>query len=257
MRETFRSRLKKGELLAGTLITLPSLEIAEILAEAGFDWLFVDLEHSAMGAREAVGILQAVGDRLDCILRVPLNDEIWIKKALDTGAAGVMVPQVNTAEDARRAVRYSKYPPQGRRSAGMSRAHGYGSRLQSYLDRANTDTAVIIQAEHIEAVENIESILMVDGIDAVLVGPYDLSASMGRIGQVDSPEVQAAIGRVRQACNHCGMPLGVFTAGAQRAKTYIQEGFRLIAASADTLMLGQAARETAQFLQEQKSQPKH
>jgi len=129
-KEPFRTRLKRGDLLAGTLVSLPSPEIAEILAEAGFDWLFVDLEHSTLDVRSAQTVLQAVGGRVDCLLRVPLNDEIWIKKALDTGAAGIIVPQVNSADDARRAVRYSKYPPQGARSAGMARAHGYGALSQ-------------------------------------------------------------------------------------------------------------------------------
>ena len=114
----------------GTLITLSSLETAEIMAKAGFDWLFVDMEHSTLGPPQVQAILQCVGERADCILRVPLNDEIWIKKALDTGAAGILVPQVNTSEEARRAVRYSKYPLQGSRSVGMGRAHGYGAKSQ-------------------------------------------------------------------------------------------------------------------------------
>ena len=112
-------------------------------------------------------------------MRVPLNDEIWIKKVLDIGAAGIMVPQVNTAEAARRAVRLSKYPPRGSRSVGVARAQGYGARLGEYLQTADQETAVIVQAEHIEAVEHIEEILGVEGVDAVLVGPYDLSATWG------------------------------------------------------------------------------
>ncbi len=248
MKEPFRTRLKRGDLLIGTLISLPSPEIAEILMEAGFDWFFVDLEHSALEIRDVQAILQAVDQRVDCVLRVPLNDEIWIKKALDIGAAGVMVPQVNTGAEARQAVRFSKYPLQGGRSAGVGRAHGYGARLQEYLDRANEQTAVIIQAEHIQAVENIKEIIAVEGIDAVLVGPYDLSASMGRMGQVDSPEVQGAVKRVRQACLESGKPLGIFTATAKRAKQYMQDGFRLIAAGGDTLMLVEAAGALLQEL---------
>jgi 2-keto-3-deoxy-L-rhamnonate aldolase RhmA len=248
MKESLRSRLKKGELLVGTLITLPSPEIGEILAAAGFDWLFVDMEHSTIGAGEAQAILQAVAGRVDCILRVPLNDEIWIKKALDTGAAGVMVPQVNSAENARRAVRFSKYPPQGSRSVGFARAHGYGPGAQEYLERANTDTALVVQIEHIEAVRNLEAILSVEGIDAVLVGPYDLSASMGRMGQVESPEVQAVVEQVKQACLAHGMPLGIFAATAERASDYARQGYRLIAASSDALMLASSAREIVRKL---------
>jgi 2-dehydro-3-deoxyglucarate aldolase/4-hydroxy-2-oxoheptanedioate aldolase len=243
MQETLRTRLKRGDLLTGTLVSLPAPEVAEILAEAGFDWLFIDMEHSQLDTPAAQAILQAVDYRIDCVLRVPLNDEIWIKKALDSGASGVMVPQVNNAEDARRAVRFCKYPPQGSRSVGLSRAQGYGARLAEYLAEANRQTAVIVQVEHIQAVANVEAILAVEGVDVVLVGPYDLSASMDHIGQVEHPEVQAAIQRVRHTCQAQGMPLGIFAATAELAKSYIQEGYRMVAVSGDTLMLGSAARD--------------
>jgi len=243
MKESLRTRLKRGDLLAGTLVSLPAPEVAEILAEAGFDWLFIDMEHSQLDPPAAQVILQAVDYHIDCVLRVALNDEIWIKKALDTGASGVMVPQVNSAEDARRAVRFCKYPPQGSRSVGLFRAQGYGARLAEYLAEANQETAVIVQVEHIRAVGNVEAIIAVEGVDAVLVGPYDLSASMDHMGQVEHPEVQAAIQRVRQACQAQGMPLGIFAATAERARAYIQQGFRLVAVSGDTLMLGAAARD--------------
>jgi 2-keto-3-deoxy-L-rhamnonate aldolase RhmA len=243
MKESFRSRLKRGDLLIGTLVTLASLETVEIIVQAGFDWLFVDMEHSILGPPQAQAILQCVGERVACVLRVPLNDEIWIKKALDSGAAGILVPQVNSIEDARRAVRYCKYPLQGIRSVGMARAHGYGAKSQAYLDQANANTAVIIQVEHIEAVKNIEAIIMVENVDAVLIGPYDLSASMGLMGQVDGEGVLSAIEHVGQVCQVHGMPLGIFTTQAERAKAYIQQGYNLIACSGDTLMLAQAAAE--------------
>ena len=243
MKESFRTRLIRGDLLVGTLVSLPAPEVAEILAEAGFDWLFIDMEHSQLDPPAAQVILQAVDQRIDCVLRVALNDEIWLKKALDTGASGVMIPQVNSAEDARRAVRFCKYPPQGGRSVGLWRAQGYGARLAQYLAEANSQTAVIVQVEHIQAVNNIDAIIAVEGVDAVLVGPYDLSASMDHMGQVEHPDVQAAIQRVRQACQARGMPLGIFATTAERARAYIQEGFRLVAAGGDTLMLGSAARD--------------
>ncbi len=154
-----------------------------------------------------------------------------------------MVPQINSAEDASRAVRFCKYPPQGSRSVGLFRAQGYGARLAEYLASANQQIAVIVQVEHILAVNNLEGILAVDGVDAVLVGPYDLSASMGRIGQVEHPEVQAAIQRVRRVCQARGIPLGIFATTAERAKAYIQEGYHLVAVGSDTLMLGNSSRE--------------
>lgn len=250
MKESFRARLKRGEILLGSLLTLPSPEIAEILAMTGWDWLFIDLEHSTMGAGEAQAILQAVGGRVDCLLRLPLNDEPWIKKALDTGAAGIILPQVNTVEEARRAAQLCRYPPQGSRSVGLARAHGYGMKFQEYLERANEEVVVVIQAEHILAVQNIEALASVEGIDAVLVGPYDLSASMGLAGQVDHPEVQAAIEHVRCACQERGMPLGIFATTTQRANQFLSQGFSLLAVGSDAIFISQAAGSTLQHLRD-------
>ena len=248
MNATFRSRLIKGETLIGTMITLPSPEIAEILAEAGYDGLWVDMEHSPMDTQDAQNILQAVGGRVECIFRVPLNDEIWIKKSLDSGAAGIIVPQVNSVEEAQRAVRFCKYPLQGSRSVGAARAQAYGARLQSYLDRANEDTAVIVQIEHIQAVRNVKGILAVPGIDAVIIGPYDLSASLGRMGDIDHPEVQDAIAQIQLACQQAGKPLGIFAVATERALKYAGSGFTLIVAGADIFLLSQAAKEAVSLL---------
>ena len=153
---TFRKRLRAGELLLGSMVTLPSAAIAEILAEAGFDWLFIDGEHGPLETGDIVAILQAVGDRVACIVRVPGAEEAPIKKILDQGAEGIIVPQVNTAEQAASVVRYARYSPAGSRGVGLSRAHGYGMRFQEYLQTANDRVAVIVQAEHARAVENIE-----------------------------------------------------------------------------------------------------
>ena len=185
---SFRERLLRGDRLIGTTVTLPSPEVAEILSRVGFDWLWIDTEHSPYDTLMAQRLLQAAGPGFPSIIRVPWADDVWIKKALDTGATGVIVPQVNTADDARRVVAACKYPPAGTRGVGSTRAHTYGLEFQSYIDTANRETAIIVQAEHIEAVDNIEEITAVEGLDALMVGPYDLSASMGKIGQVSQIE---------------------------------------------------------------------
>ncbi|HEX7555617.1 MAG TPA: aldolase/citrate lyase family protein [Leptolinea sp.] len=241
---SFRKQLLAKQLLWGTLISLPSAEIAEILADARFDWLFIDLEHSPMEFKDVQRILQAVGKDIAGIIRIPSNDDVWIKKALDIGAAGVMVPLVNSADDARQAVTWSKYPPGGSRSVGVGRAHRYGAALQATIDTANDETAVIVQVEHITAVENIDAIISVEGVDAVLIGPYDLSASMDIPGKVTDPAVQAAIEKVRITCQQQGMPVGIFTASIQYARDCARSGFTLIAVSTDTLLLVEAARST-------------
>ncbi len=242
MTDDFRSRLRRGDRLLGTLVTLASPATAEILADVGFDWLFVDAEHGPLETREILGILQAVGDRVPCIVRVPSADEVAIKKVLDLGAAGIIAPQVNTAEEAADVVRFSRYAPQGTRGVGLARAHGYGFRFQEYLETANDRVAVIVQAEHAAAVENIESITEVEGIDAVLLGPYDLAASLGRMGRVDDPVVTGAIERVTEACLAAGIPLGYFGVTAAAVRPYIARGFTLIIGGVDTLFLGGGAR---------------
>jgi 2-keto-3-deoxy-L-rhamnonate aldolase RhmA len=244
MAKSFRTRLRSGEQLLGTLVTLASPEVVEILVDAGYDWLFIDCEHAPFDAVGAQPLLQAAADRCACVIRVPVGDEVWIKKALDIGAAGIIAPQVNSPEQAERIVKLCKYPPEGTRGVGIARAHRYGYGFQDYLGRANQDIAVILQAEHVQAVENIDAIVKVPGIDAILIGPYDLSASMGRIGQVTDPVVQKAIKKVTKACRGARIPLGAFGVSAKAVTGFIKSGFNLIAVGADVLFLGGAAKET-------------
>jgi 2-keto-3-deoxy-L-rhamnonate aldolase RhmA len=152
------------------------------------------------------------------------------------------VPQVNTAEQAANVVRFARYAPEGARGVGLARAHGYGLAFREYLSAANRDIAVIVQAEHERAVENIESIVRVPGVDAVLLGPYDLSASLGKMGQIDDPAVVAAIARVTDACIAAGMPLGYFGVTAAAVQPYIARGYTLIVAGVDTLYLANGAK---------------
>jgi 2-keto-3-deoxy-L-rhamnonate aldolase RhmA len=243
MEPSFKDKLIRHNLLIGTIITLPAPEIAEIFCAAGFDWLFVDLEHSAMTIRDVQVILQAAAPQTPCVIRVPSNDDVWIKKALDIGAAGIIVPNVRTTEEAQRAVQLCKYPPEGLRSVGVARAQGYGDKLQEYLLSANEDIAVIIQIEHIDAVGNIQNLINVPGIDSLFIGPYDLSASMGKIGQTTDTEVQNAISRVKQSAGQANIPLGIFGSTVEAVEPYIQSGYTLIAVGIDTLLLGTAAKD--------------
>lgn len=244
----FRKRLRGRESLIGTMVTLPVPAIAEILADLGFDWLFVDGEHGPLETREILAILQAVGNRVACLVRVPGSEEAPIKKVLDLGAEGIIVPQVNTVEQAASVVRYARYAPAGSRGVGLARAHGYGLRFQEYLEKANDRVAVIVQAEHARAVENIESIVKVEGIDAVLLGPYDLAASLGKMGRIDDPAVIEAIDHVTRTCQAAGIPLGYFGVSAQAVRPYMERGYSLIAAGVDTLMIAGAARHLLEDL---------
>lgn len=242
MSSNFKSRLQNKEMLVGTLITLPVPEVGEIMSEVGYDWLFIDTEHGSFDAQSAQGILQAVDHRTPCVVRIPANDEVWIKKALDIGAAGIIAPGVKSGTEAERIVQLCKYPPRGTRGVGIGRAHGYGLNFQEYVTSANDDTAVILQAENTEAVQNIADIIRVPGVDAILVGPYDLSASMGKMGLIQDSGVQAAIAAVSEACRAKDLPLGIFVDSAKSAVPYTQLGFTLIAISTDGLHMAQSAR---------------
>lgn len=237
----FKARLLNGETLIGPLISMPAPDVSDLLSRVGFDYLWIDLEHSALDVAHAQAHIQAAGGRCPCIIRVPEASEAWIKKALDTGCVGVIIPQIRAAAEARAAVAWCTYPPAGRRGAGPTRAHGWGLSFGDYVATANDALAVILQIEHIDAVRDIKAILQVPGITALFVGPYDLSGSLGLLGQVGHPQVQDAIERVIAACRAAGMPLGLYVGDAVGARAGIARGFTMIALSSDAgLLLGAA-----------------
>ena len=243
MKQTCRNRLLSGKTMIGTVVTLPCPQIAEILALAGFDWLWIDAEHSPMQMGEIQGILQTVEERCACVVRIPAADEVYTKKALDLGAAGLIVPHVDTVAIAERVVKFVKYPPIGDRSIGVARAHGYGLHFDEYMKTANDQVAVIVQIEHVKGAQDIEAILEVEGIDAVLIGPYDLSGSLGKPGEIDDPEVQDYINRVREACLKRKKPIGIIGINVDAARPFFDQGYSLVAVGIDSLIFGQAARE--------------
>lgn len=230
---SFRQRLIDGELLLGTMLTIPAPEVAEMVARCGFDWLFMDGEHAPLSILDWQRQVQAVGGRSASILRVPEAGERDIKKALDLGVDGIIAPAVNSVELATSVVEWCRYPPRGKRGVGLARAQGYGLDFADYMEHANDRVAVIVQAEHIDAVENIEAIAAVDGLDCIFIGPYDLSASMGKTGQVDDAEVVAAIDRVTAAAQANGLALGFFGVSANSVLPWIDKGYRLICAGTD------------------------
>lgn len=245
--KAFTQRLRNGDLLIGTLISLNSPEIAEILSHIDYDWLFIDAEHGAFNPQQTQSMLQAAGET-PCVIRIPAGDDVWIKKALDIGAAGIIVPQVHTAEQAEQIINQCKYSPAGNRGVGIGRAHTYGIDFENTIKNANDETAVILQAESRAAIDNIEDIVKVPGLDAILIGPYDLSASLGRIGEVDHPEVQNAINRIADVCKAANIKLGYFGINASAVKPAMENGFTLITVGVDTLFIIKAATETLEEL---------
>jgi len=241
MEQTLKERLLNLETLIGTVVTISAPEVADILSRLGFDFLWIDTEHGPPGLPQAQMLVQAAGARCSTVIRVPSQDEAWIKKTLDIGCDGVIVPHVSTAEQASRVVELCLYPPAGTRSVGAARAQGYGLDLPEGIQRANEQIAVIVQAEHIDAVYNIEGILNVEGVTAVLIGPYDLSGSLGVPGQIDSPKVRDAIDRVTKACHKAEMPVGIFAADTATARHALANGVNMVALGLDASFLWQSA----------------
>jgi 2-dehydro-3-deoxyglucarate aldolase/4-hydroxy-2-oxoheptanedioate aldolase len=248
MATTFKAKLREKKPLLGTLLTLPSPEIAEVFVDAGFDWLLIDMEHGLLTYADTQRIIQAVGPSRPCLVRVPTNDSASVAKALDTGAAGLVFPHIIGVEQARAAIRAAKYPPKGTRSIGVARSQGYGSYVKESIEWANRELVLIAQAEHIEAAKGIEALIAVPGIDGIFIGLFDLSASLNKPGEITDPEVEAAVKTIRDACSLAHLPLGILARNADAARDRIREGFRLICIASETMLLGDMARQAVQAL---------
>ena len=249
MSQLFENRLKHmlkaGKKTAGAWAQLCSATSAEILCRAGFDWILIDMEHSPADLQTLIAQLQAMGPYgVVPLVRAPWNDLVWIKRILDAGAYGVMIPSVNTREQALAAVQACKYPPVGVRGiAGSPRAAGFGRDTAAYLKRANDEILVILQVETPQAIEHLEEIGKVPGVDALFIGPMDLSTSMGHLGNPAHPEVQAAIARVEAKAKALGMPLGTISAGWEQAKALYDRGYQLVTLLSDVILLSKASAD--------------
>lgn len=242
----FKQRLNQFETLIGIVITLPCSETAEALSKLEFDWFWIDMEHGPLSVERVQLIMQATGGRCANLVRVPWNDSVWIKRVLDTGCDGIIVPHVKTPQEVKYALEACLYPPQGSRSVGSGRAQDYGINFEEYLKTANENIVIVLQIEHIDAVKNIESIIDVPGFDAILIGPFDLSASMGLTGQVNHPDVHKAIGSVKEACLNKNIPVGIFTTDSQGAILAKKAGYGLIGVGVDSMYLWKLAKQTVE-----------
>ncbi|MBN8218456.1 MAG: 2,4-dihydroxyhept-2-ene-1,7-dioic acid aldolase [Spirochaetes bacterium] len=217
---------------------------AEILSRAGYPWIAVDLEHTDITLETAANCFRAMeaGGSIP-FARVRENDTLAIRLALDIGARGVLVPLVHDAAGAQKAVRAAKYPPKGVRGFAYGRMNGWGSDFDAYAKAANDDIAVIAMIESREAVENIASILAVDGIDGVFLGPYDMSGSYGVPGETNHPAVREACRKVVEACRLAGKAAGLHVVRPNEAnlKALVEDGFTFAALGTDSVFLGEGA----------------
>jgi 2-dehydro-3-deoxyglucarate aldolase len=241
-----KRKLSENELTVGSWITIAHPNVVEIMASAGFEWLVVDMEHTSIDlgiAQTLIATIQANG--MQALVRVAKNEEVIIKKVLDMGADGIIVPMIKSAQEAQEAINYAKYPPTGQRGVGLYRAQRYGLGFDDYKRWVEEELVIIAQIEHIEAVEHIEEIVTTEGIDGVIIGPYDLSGSMGVPGEYYRKEVSDAIERVLEVCREHNVPSGFHVIESdpsvfiRRAK----EGCTFLAYSLDFFFLGDKARE--------------
>ncbi len=238
----FKRRLAAGETQIGLWCSLCSNIAAEIVADSGFDWLLHDTEHSPNEIPSVLAALQAVQGRPTAsVVRPAWNDLVLIKRILDIGAQTIIVPYVQNAEEAQRAVAATRYPPAGIRGvAGATRASRF-ARTTDYLTRANDEICVLVQVETGEALNQLEAIAAVDGVDGIFIGPSDLSASLGHIGRPAHADVQAAIEKAGRRIRAAGRGAGILTSNESEARRYIDWGYNFVAVGSDIGLLSRAA----------------
>lgn len=248
-----KEALLEKRVTLGSWIQLGHPGIAEILANVGFEWIVVDCEHTDIDVAEFTSIARAMHGRGAVpLVRVRENDTLTIRQMLDVGAEGVIVPLVNNAEEARNAVKAVKYPPEGIRGFAFSRANDYGAQFSEYVSNANKNTVVLVMIESKEAVQNIDSILAVDGIDGVFMGPYDLSGSYGVVGETSHPLLLSAYRSVVKAAEKAGKTAGIHVV-IPKEETIIRainDGFKFIALGMDDVYLDQGSREALKTAKE-------
>lgn len=243
--KTLKKSLKNKGLTVGSWITIGHPSVIEILSNAGFDWLTIDMEHNSIDPSMMQTLISTIQSKdIAALVRVSKNEEVPIKHALDAGADGIIVPMINNENDAKKAVEYAKYPPNGRRGVGLSRAQNYGASFNDYKEWVNENLVVIAQIEHIDGVNNLDKIISTKGIDAIIVGPYDLSGSLGFPGEFDRQEVEEALMKVEEICLKENFSLGyhVVAPDVKLVNSRIQKGYNFIAFSTDFYFMSENAK---------------
>jgi 4-hydroxy-2-oxoheptanedioate aldolase len=245
-RNAFKHALKDGKAQIGLWSSLSSNYSVEVIAGAAFDWILLDMEHSPNDLESLLAQLQAAAPYpAHPVVRVPWNDMVAMKRILDVGAQSLLVPYVSTAEEARAAVAHTRYPPKGVRGvAGTTRATRFG-RIKDYARRAHEEICVLVQVETQAALDNIESICAVDGVDGVFVGPADLHASMGYTGEIANPKVKPTIDDAIRRIRKAGKAPGILTPSEEDARRWLDCGALFVAVGADVGILARGAEALA------------
>jgi 2-dehydro-3-deoxyglucarate aldolase/4-hydroxy-2-oxoheptanedioate aldolase len=253
-RNVFKQRLGNKEKLIGSWLMSGSPIVAEAMGCVGFDYLVLDMEHVAIDVPDALAMLQAIeASGTPALVRMVWNDMVLVKRILDAGAQSIMLPYVQNADEARLAVSYAHYPPGGVRGvAGLHRASRWGN-VRNYLKEADAEIMVTVQLETLGAIEKIEQIAAVDGLDGLFIGPADLSASMGLLGDMNNTKVQDLLERGAKFCNKIGKPIGIVAGTPDMARRYVDYGYDHVAVGVDMGMLVGRANEYLAAMREQKA----
>ncbi len=236
-----KKKLAAGEFSPGIWMSLPSPTACEVIAEAGFDWIVVDAEHSPFNPETLQYMLMAFkGSDTVPLIRVAWNDHVMIKQALDLGWDGVLVPQVNNVEDTERAISACRYPPAGKRGFGPSRASNYYRDQDEYTRRANDSVICAIQIEDISAAEQIDRIVAVPGIDWIFVGRYDMSGALGRLGDIDNQQIWNSVHKIFDVAHAAGIPTSNAVRGIENIEKTLSLGSQLVTLGEDTAYLKEA-----------------
>jgi 4-hydroxy-2-oxoheptanedioate aldolase len=241
-KNAFKHAIAQGRLQIGLWSSLCSNIAVEVIAASGFDWLLLDTEHSPNEIPDLVSQLQACArGTATPIVRPAWNDTVLIKRVLDVGTQSVLIPYVQNVAEAERAVQAVRYPPAGVRGVAVaSRASNYG-RITDYLKKANSEICLLVQVETRSALGELEKIAKVEGIDGVFIGPSDLAASLGHIGNPQHPDVQKALEDAARRLKAVGKPAGILTANEEEARRYIDWGYTFVAVGADLGLLARGA----------------
>jgi 2-dehydro-3-deoxyglucarate aldolase len=252
--DSLKQKLAAKQLTIGSWLSFSYPPLVEMMAKSGFEWLVTDMEHTGIDFNDAQQMIQII-ELAGCVplVRVGANDPLIIKRVLDAGAHGVIVPMVNSPDEARQAVEAVYYPPLGKRGVGLSRAQDYGLGFREYEQKAKTRSIVIAQIEHVNGVRSLEAILAVEGIDGFIIGPYDLSGSLNLPGRFHHPEVRQALENVETVMNRSSKPGGFHVVHSNREELMarIQQGYTFIAYGDDMVFFAEKLAQETAFINEQ------
>jgi 4-hydroxy-2-oxoheptanedioate aldolase len=242
----FKQALKAGKAQIGLWGSIPSNYTAEVVAGAGFDWFLIDTEHTPVDIETVLHMVQAVAPYpTEPVVRVPWNDMITIKRVLDIGVRSILIPQVTTVEEAKAAVSYARFPTKGVRGvAGTTRATRFG-RVKNYFASADAEVCILLQLESDEALKNLEAIAAIDGVDGVFIGPADLHASLGRLGEIANEEVLPVIDDAIRRIVKAGKAPGILTANDDLIRRWLKLGATFVAVGADVGILARGSEALA------------